>query len=191
MPNPLDFLARAPVWLGKELQKMDQITRHVIRQASQRRSVAEDVNRRLQDKATFGERLADQVAAFGGSWRFIILFALVLLAWVVLNTEVLGKTAFDPYPYIFLNLMLSMLAAIQAPVIMMSQNRQASKDRQMASYDYQVNLKAELEIMALHEKLDQLRQDQLMTLVAQQQVQIDLLTRLLERESRPPAADGP
>ena len=97
----------------------------------------------------------------------------------MLNTEILGKTAFDPYPYIFLNLLLSMLAAIQAPIIMMSQSRLAMKDRQMATHDYEVNLKAEIEIMALHEKMDALRSDQLVTVIAQQQTQIDLLTRLL------------
>ncbi|WP_219811402.1 DUF1003 domain-containing protein [Luteibacter rhizovicinus] len=102
------------------------------------------------------------------------------MAWVVLNSLLLGRSAVDPYPYIFLNLMLSMLAAFQAPVIMMSQNRQSSKDREMAAYDYEVNLKAEVEILALHEKLDALRNEQVMQLLAQQQAQIDLLTRLVK-----------
>lgn len=107
---------------------------------------------------TLGERVADRVASFGGSWTFIALFFAVLLAWCAINTLLLtADRAFDPYPYIFLNLMLSMLAALQAPIIMMSQNRQAQKDRVAALHDYEVNLKAELDIMALHDKLDELR----------------------------------
>ncbi|ATQ41529.1 DUF1003 domain-containing protein [Caulobacter mirabilis] len=113
---------------------------------------------------SFWERLADQVAAVGGSWGFIFSFLGVLLGWMALNL-LLATKAFDPYPFIFLNLMLSMLAAIQAPVIMMSQNRQAAKDRQAAEHDYTVNLRAELEIMRLHDKLDALRQQEVLDLV--------------------------
>ena len=110
------------------------------------------------DGLTFGERLADRVAAVGGSWSFIIIFACLLLGWMGLNLALASKAlAFDPYPFIFLNLMLSTLAAIQAPVIMMSQNRQAAKDRLTEKLDYEINLRAELEIMRLHEKLDQMR----------------------------------
>ncbi|WP_394999232.1 DUF1003 domain-containing protein [Sphingomonas sp.] len=107
-------------------------------------------------EATFGERLSDKVAAVGGSWGFIVAFSAVLVAWMVLNTEILGHLgkAFDPYPYIFLNLLLSTVAAIQAPVIMMSQNRQASKDRLAARLDYETNLRAELDILRLHQKID-------------------------------------
>ena len=109
-------------------------------------------------QATFGERLSDRVAAVGGSWGFIIAFSLVLLGWMLLNSEILGKLgeAFDPFPYIFLNLLLSTVAAIQAPVIMMSQNRQASKDRLAARLDYETNLRAELDILRLHQKIDTL-----------------------------------
>lgn len=108
------------------------------------------------EQSTYGGRLSDRVAAVGGSWGFIIAFALVLLGWMILNTDVLAhfNLAFDPYPYIFLNLMLSTLAAVQAPIILMSQNRQAAKDRIAASLDFEVNLRAELEIMRLHEKID-------------------------------------
>lgn len=108
------------------------------------------------ESAGFGDRLADRVAEVGGSWAFIIAFGVVLLGWMLLNTEVLSHwgIAFDPYPYIFLNLMLSTLAAIQAPVIMMSQNRQAARDRLSAQLDYQVNLRAELEILRLHRTID-------------------------------------
>jgi len=115
-----------------------------------------DVNRIFDERLTFGERLADRVATIGGSWGFIIGFGLFLLAWAALNTVVLVRDAFDPYPFIFLNLMLSMLAAIQAPIIMMSQNRQAAKDRLEARLDYETNLRAEAEIAALHEKIDML-----------------------------------
>lgn len=187
-----DFLAAASRWLGRQGHDLDAVTRRVIARAAQRKVDIDDPNRRLDAQASFGERLADQVADFGGSWRFIILFALGLAVWVVLNSEILGKTAFDPYPYIFLNLMLSMLAAIQAPVIMMSQNRQAAKDRQMASYDYEINLKAELEIMSLHEKMDGIRSEQLMEILARQQAQIDLLQQLVsERMAGERGQPGP
>ncbi|WP_194952844.1 DUF1003 domain-containing protein [Sphingopyxis solisilvae] len=111
--------------------------------------------------ASFGARLSDRVAAVGGSWGFIILFTLVLLGWMLLNSEVLARwgMAFDPYPFIFLNLMLSTLAAVQAPIIMMSQNRAAAKDRMAASLDYEINLRAELEIMRLHHKIDAIGAD--------------------------------
>src|SRR5579859_2966916 len=109
----------------------------------------------VAEKATFGERVADQVAKFGGSWKFIGSFAFVLVIWVIINTVIL-HTPFDPYPFILLNLFLSMLAAIQAPVIMMSQNRQDTKDRLRSELDYHVNVKAEVEILQLHEKLDAL-----------------------------------
>mgnify|MGYP001195834841 FL=1 len=118
------------------------------------------------DGLSFGERLADRVAAVGGSWSFIIIFACLLLGWMGLNLALATRAlAFDPYPFIFLNLMLSTLAAIQAPVIMMSQNRQAAKDREAAEHDYLVNLRAELEIMRLHDKLDAVRDQQLMDLL--------------------------
>ncbi len=127
------------------------------------------------DKRSFGERLADQVAAVGGSWGFIIAFGLFLVVWMGWN-ELTGKhLSFDPYPFIFLNLMLSMLAAIQAPVIMMSQNRAADRDREAAGHDYLVNLRAELEIMHLHDKVDTLRQKQMLELLKKQNEAIRLL----------------
>jgi uncharacterized membrane protein len=112
--------------------------------------------RQVHDERTFGQRLADQVARIGGSWAFIIGFGVALAAWMVINRLMQG-TAFDPYPFIFLNLLLSMLAAVQAPLIMMSQNRQAAKDRKAVDNDFVVNLRAELEIMHLHDKLDEIR----------------------------------
>jgi len=121
-----------------------------------RTRVSRNINEEEQDQLTFGERLADRVAAFGGSWTFIIAFGIVLVAWVLGNTAVLVKHPFDPYPFIFLNLILSMLAAIQAPVIMMSQNRQGAKDRLKADMDYRIDLKGEMEIAHLHTKVDQI-----------------------------------
>lgn len=133
------------------------------------------------DERTFGQRLADQVAAVGGSWAFIIGFGVVLALWMGWNALTRGLSlAFDPYPFIFLNLMLSMLAAIQAPIIMMSQNRAAQRDRENAEHDYVVNLRAELEIMHLHDKMDELRDRQIVELLSQQAEAIALLKARLE-----------
>jgi uncharacterized membrane protein len=140
--------------------------RRVIEKIARKVAVSRDTNKEHQDALTFGEKLADKVASFGGSWTFLILFAAVLLFWVVLNSLLLIQ-AFDPYPYILLNLFLSMLASVQAPIIMMSQNRHAAKDRIDAAHDYEVNLKAEIEIMALHEKLDDMRNKDLADLMKQ------------------------
>ncbi len=130
--------------------------RRVIARVARRVHTARNVNQVFEQNLTFGQRLADKVAAVGGSWGFIVGFALFLGGWAILNAVVLVENAFDPYPFIFLNLLLSMLAAVQAPVIMMSQNRQAAKDRLEAALDYEVNLKSEAEIGALHEKVDRL-----------------------------------
>lgn len=153
--EPLSSLARK--LLSKRPEALDPEEVHVLRNIHSRTPISRDAADVADSRATLGERLADQVAAIGGSWGFILVFAVILFSWMLLNSDVLKHwdLAFDPYPYIFLNLMLSTLAAIQAPVIMMSQNRQASKDRLAASLDYEVNLRAELEILRLHEKLDQ------------------------------------
>lgn len=161
------------------------LERSLLERLSRRPPLSRDPHADYEERLTFGQRLADQIARFGGSWGFIILFMLVLAAWVLINTVVLLRHPFDPYPFIFLNLILSMLAAVQAPVIMMSQNRQAEKDRVTAAHDYEVNLKAELEIMALHEKLDRMRDEQLAALLVEQHRQLALIERLLqEREAR-------
>ena len=166
--------------LDTGLDKLSERERRVITRVAERSQISRDVNSAFDEKQTLGDRLADRVARFGGSWTFIILFLGTLVAWAVLNSVVLAwySTAFDPYPYIFLNLMLSMLAALQAPVILMSQNRQAARDRLAAGHDYEVNLKAELEIMGLHEKLDQIRSQHLEELLRAQQEQLGLLAQL-------------
>jgi len=143
--------------------------RHVLERVAQRMAVSRDWSTSFEENRSFGERMADRIAAFGGSWTFIMLFGLAIAIWMAVNTVLFyrwGADPFDPYPFILLNLFLSLIAAIQAPIIMMSQNRQAAKDRLQASHDYEVNLKAEIEIMALHEKLDELRQKDLQELIA-------------------------
>jgi uncharacterized membrane protein len=136
------------------------------------------------DHRAFGERLADQVAAVGGSWGFIVAFLLMLAFWMIWNELTKGhRLAFDPYPFIFLNLVLSMVAAIQAPVIMMSQNRAAARDRDAADHDYVVNLRAELEIMHLHDKIDAMRQKQMIELLKRQNEAIRLLRGQVEKLS--------
>lgn len=133
---------------------------------------------------TFGERLADRIASFGGSWRFIIAFGVFIGIWMIINTVILMSKPFDPYPFILLNLILSCLAALQAPVIMMSQNRMETKDRQRATNDYQINLKAELEIRHLHEKMDHLITKQMQHLNEIQEIQIDLLNELVQQKKK-------
>ena len=132
----------------------------------------------LEATLTLGERLADRIADFGGSWSFIILFTVVLFGWMALNSWLLVTQPFDPYPYILLNLVLSALAAIQAPLIMMSQNRQEARDRARAQHDYQVNLKAELEIRQLHQKVDHMLSHQWERLVEIQEVQMELINEV-------------
>lgn len=170
--------------LATDLESLSSHELHVLSKLVAGRSVSRNTNREFDERSTVGQRLADRIAAFGGSWTFILIFGSVLVVWVALNSVVLARgEAFDPYPYILLNLFLSMIAALQAPVIMMSQNRQSAKDRLDAAHDYEVNLKAEVEIRGLHEKLDDLREQRWAELVAMQQEQIALLTRLLEERA--------
>ena len=142
--------------LQMDADEMRPHERRVLERMAQRLAVSRDVNVEFDERLTLGARLSDRVAEVGGSWGFIIGFGIFIAVWVALNAIVIAN-AFDPYPFVFLNLLLSMVAALQAPIIMMSQNRQSAKDRLAASHDYEVNLKAEIEIAALHEKLDQLR----------------------------------
>jgi uncharacterized membrane protein len=154
--------------LAMDEAKMPATEKRLIERLAKRLAVSRNIGKELEEGRTFGQRLADQVAAIGGSWGFIIAFLAFVGLWAIVNAWVLfamRMEAFDPYPFIFLNLMLSLLAALQAPVIMMSQNRQSVKDRLMAAHDYEVNLKSEIEIAALHEKLDAIRSQELATLV--------------------------
>ena len=168
-------------FLRKEWDKLTERERRVVKRLVERAHISRNTNREFEDERTFGQRLADKIATFGGSWTFIIIFGAILLIWIALNSFLLlyRTGPFDPYPYILLNLFLSMLAALQAPVIMMSQNRQAAKDRLDAAHDYEVNLKAELEIVSLHEKIDELREQRWAELVTMQQEQIRMLEQLL------------
>jgi uncharacterized membrane protein len=167
----------------RRMSMHDSVEKRIAEQIARRQHISRNINQTLDDERTFGQRVADRIAAFGGSWTFLISFACVLAAWVILNSIILAAThrkQFDPYPYILLNLFLSMLASVQAPIIMMSQNRQAARDRVDASHDYEVNLKAELEIASLHDKLDQLRDRQWSDLIALQKQQLELLSKVIE-----------
>ena len=167
-------------WLGKAWECTTAAERAVLTQMHRRERISRARVDTRDDDRSVGERVADGVARFGGSWTFIGIFMTLLGVWVVTNVWLLRAHPFDPYPFIFLNLLLSMLAALQAPVIMMSQNRHAERDRAAAEHDYEVNLKAELEIMALHDKFDQLRVEQLQKILEAQSQQIALLQQLVE-----------
>ncbi len=165
-----------PHELLNQIQKLGEHERHVIGSWLRRRPVAKDVNKEFREQLTLGQRVADRVALFGGSWSFIFLFLAGMSLWMLVNED--SRQPFDPYPFILLNLILSCMAAVQAPVIMMSQNRQTARDRLEARHDYEVNLKAEMEVMGLHAKVDQLRDGQLADLVELQKRQIELLEEM-------------
>ncbi len=175
--------------LRRSFDELTELEKHVVGHVADGLHVSRNTNREFDSQLTFGQRLADRVADFGGSWSFIMIAGVVLTAWLLINAVVLRRVGkpFDPYPFILLNLVLSMVAALQAPVILMSQNRHEAKDRLDAAHDYEVNLKAELEIMSLHQKVDALRERQWEDLITLQQKQIELLTRLLEKGPDPEA----
>ncbi|HSH87244.1 MAG TPA: DUF1003 domain-containing protein [Methylophilus sp.] len=172
--------------IGAQYEAMDAHTQRVAKQLTKRGHISRHPDQKKNGQSDFGQRAADAVARFGGSWTFIFAFLFVLVAWVILNSVILLRydSAFDPFPYILLNLFLSMLASIQAPIILMSQNREAEIDRGQAEHDYEVNLKAELEILLLHEKIDNLRNQQWQEMMALQQQQISLLEKLLADKSK-------
>jgi len=172
-------------YLEAEYEKLSDLEHSVVSKITRRGRVSKLVHQDMETQMTFGERVADKVAQFGGSWGFISLFGGILVVWMVVNAWVLARHPFDPYPFILLNLVLSTLAALQAPVIMMSQNRQAHKDRRHAQQDYEVNLMAEIEIRDLHDKLDSLRFKQWHELWHIQKRQIELLEHLCERHANP------
>ena len=153
----IENLAKA--LLGMKYSELSKSEQNVIESIANREPVAEDINETFSEKLTFGEKLADRVATFGGSWTFILIFVFLMASWMFINSYLLAVShAFDPYPYILLNLGLSTLAALQAPIIMMSQNRQAAKDRLEVEANYEVSLKTDLEIIRLHQKLDKLEE---------------------------------
>jgi len=158
-----------------ELTTLDQ---EVVKSLREQELISENLNVESDAQRTLGQRIADRVAEFGGSWSFILTFGLVLVVWIAINTLAVLRRPFDPFPYILLNLVLSCLAAVQAPIIMMSQNRQEARDRLRAENDYRVNLKAELEIRHLHEKLDYLIRNQWERLMEVQQIQLELMNEL-------------
>lgn len=161
--------------LEDEKGELTAIERDIVTALADHEIVAGQIGRECPEERTFGGRLSDAIATFGGSWRFISLFAAVLLVWILANSVLLYGTPFDPYPFILLNLILSCIAAIQAPIIMMSQGRQEARDRLRSEHDYRINLKAELEIRHLHEKIDHLLTHQWERLVEIQQMQLELL----------------
>ena len=161
--------------LKAEHGELTELDRQVAESMATHETLAENVQEEFEDQRSLGERLSDHLASFGGSWLFIILFGVTLIVWTGYNLLVSEAERFDPYPYILLNLFLSMLAAIQAPIIMMSQKRQESKDRLRSESDYRVNLKAELEIRHLHEKMDHLISRQWQRLAEIQQVQLEIM----------------
>lgn len=169
-------------WLRRQPSALSSEENRVLESTVARKPIAVDVNQVVKGQSDYGDRLADAIARIGGSWSFIVCAILFLTLWTAGNAFLLGRKGFDPYPFIFLNLILSMVAALQAPIIMMSQNRQSERDRLDASHDYEVNLKAEIEIMALHEKLDEMRHSQIMTVrddLAKMQAQLDRIEQLV------------
>lgn len=151
-------------WLTRKPEHLSKEENEVLQSSVDRQPIARNVNDSVASQESTADRLADAIARVGGSWGFIIGFIAFLIIWTGLNVWLLSKTPFDPYPFIFLNLVLSMITALQAPIIMMSQNRQTERDRIDASHDYAVNLKSEIEIMQLHEKLDELRYQEILML---------------------------
>ena len=175
---PVTRTETARKFLAKELEKLSEDEREIVKRFINRGRTARNVAREFEDHLTMGQRIADGVAATMGSWRFIITQSIVLAAWVVLNVIAFIQH-WDPYPFILLNLALSFQAAYAAPIIMMSQNRQAEKDRLQSSNDYEVDMKAEMEIMQLHEKFNELRDNYWAELVRMQQQQIEMLERII------------
>jgi uncharacterized membrane protein len=165
----------------REVGQVTELERQVLEKLKSNKFIAEDVEPEIESESSFADRLSDKIAEFGGSWKFIISFLSMMAVWMGLNVLLYHEKGFDPYPFILLNLVLSCLAALQAPVIMMSQNRQEAKDRIRSEHDYQVNLAAELQIRMLHEKLDHLMHNQHRQMVEIQMIQMELIQELEEK----------
>lgn len=167
-----------------ERGKLSHLENEVARSISEEELLNQNIETSMSEKATFGQRVADKVATFGGSWTFIILFGTFIAIWITINSAILIFGKYDPYPFILLNLMLSCLAALQAPVIMMSQNRQEIKDRLRAENDFKVNLKAEMEIRILRDKVDHLMNEQLQNLMESQQILMEMMEEVLNQKTK-------
>lgn len=167
--------------ISQEKGEIAVIDRDVMEAIKNNSILSENIQDEIEAELTFGQRIADKVAAFGGSWTFIITFFSFILIWMIVNIWFLATKPFDPFPFILLNLILSCLAAIQAPIIMMSQNRQEQKDRQRGEHDYKINLKAELEIKLLSEKMDHLLAHQNKKLLEIQEIQTDYLEDIMKQ----------
>jgi uncharacterized membrane protein len=172
MKETMDTLLQAE---SEYLRNLQSIVRKAIKEE---KLIVQNVMNQHQEALTAGEKLSDRVASFGGSWKFILLFLAILGLWIIYNS---AFKAFDPYPFILLNLMLSLIAALQAPIIMMSQNRQEQKDRKRSENDYLINLKAEIEIRTLHEKMDLLIEQQFKALIESQQRQLNMLQEIVAK----------
>lgn len=170
--------------LKEELGSLTHLEHDVIESIRKGELIAEDIDETLNQNLSPGQRLSDKIADFGGSWMFIITFMTFILFWLLTNVYVLTMKPFDPYPFILLNLILSCIAALQAPIIMMSQNRLEEKDRERSKHDYKVNLKAELEIRMLNEKVDHLLMNQQQKLLEIQQIQIEMMNDIMNELSR-------
>lgn len=168
-------------YLLNDEEQLSPREKQLMKEIKRKQLITEQLDEEHDNSLTFGQRLADKVATFGGSWRFIIIFGMFLAVWMTINTLILGSKAYDPFPFILLNLILSTIAALQAPVIMMSQNRQEEKDRENSKKDYMINLTSELEIRMLHEKIDQMILHQQEELVEIQQIQMDMMREILEK----------
>ncbi len=164
--------------LEEEKGELSSFDKEVLDSIINKDLLSKNVSQDFDEKLTFGERLSDKIAQFGGSWKFITIFGLFLFIWMAINVVVLTIHPFDPYPFILLNLILSCIAAIQAPIIMMSQNRQEDKDRKRATHDYQVNLKAEIEIRQINDKMDHLMMQQGQKMLEIQEIQIELMEEI-------------
>lgn len=166
--------------INKENKELSSLEHEVVESITHNQILSDNIGPDLNDSLTFGQRVADSIAEFGGSWTFILSFFSFLIIWMLINIVLLTGSPFDPYPFILLNLILSCLAAIQAPIIMMSQNRRDQKDRIRNEYEYKINLKAELEIKLLHEKLDHLMIHQNRRLLEIQEIQVDILEDIMK-----------
>lgn len=162
--------------------QLSTLEEQVVESLKEQDLITKNLNLEYEQQLTLGQKIADRIADFGGSWQFISIFGIVLGLWILLNSVRFITKPFDPYPFIFLNLILSCLAAIQAPVIMMSQNRQEERDRMHAEHDYRINLKAELEIRHLHEKLDHLLMNQWQRLLEIQEIQMELMEEIAHKK---------